>query len=289
MKSTHKAIFGATLILLLCFVVSCHDSDDDFGAQVNNTDYTASEAFLYSFDPAGLTHFMIGAISGEIEIHCVADSLLDSIRVSGERRVESESQADATEHLAYLHVLFTEANDSLSFKTDQPDEPEGRNYYVDYYAEIPESLVLTFSQVNGPLRIQDMANSSTASVVNGSLHISGGGSVIASIVNGQLNIEHFNGSVTGSSVNGGITADLILPEAGVCDLHVTNGNLGLTIPSATSAAFSASVVHGLISYTNLTLSDATITLTSVNGILGAGNGAIDLSTANGNITVIGVD
>ncbi|RQV97155.1 hypothetical protein EH220_04910 [bacterium] len=290
MKFAHNLLICSLLALLLCFAVSCNDDDENNGHYAGNTNYSASEEFEYSFlPPYQTTSFILDAVSGQASIHFFPDAGLDSIVVSGERRVESDSQADADEHLGDLQVIFTKTTESLRFETEQPDQSEGRNYIVEYYIELPESMLLTVSQVNGPVWIHDMANSATASVVNGSLFISGSGHAIGSIVNGILHFESFEGSVTGSSVNGGITAEVVLPESGVCDLHVTNGNIGLEIPATTSAAFTATVVNGRIAYSNLTLGNATISPTSVVGLLGTGDGAINLSTTNGNIAVTGHD
>ncbi|MGD8307087.1 MAG: hypothetical protein PVF17_10560 [Ignavibacteria bacterium] len=66
-----------------------------------------------------------------------------------------------------------------------------------------------------------------------------------------------------------------------------NGSIQLDISQNTSANFSASLVNGSISLHNLFLNDQIETFKSVLGTLGSGEGAITLSTTNGNIDVLG--
>ena len=287
MITKRRLNYFAITLLLIVFVAACND-DDDNGYRVDNNDYSASADFAFSFyPPYQATDFILEAISGQASVQFMPDAVLDSILVWGERRVESESLADAEAHLADLHVLYTEVDNELRFRTDQPDESGGRSYIIEYHIEIPESMSLILSQVNGPVWIHDMANESIVSVVNGSIYLHGSGSATSSIVNGYLHFESFEGSVAGSSVNGGITAEIILPEEGMCDLDVVNGNISLEIPDTTSAEFSANVTNGQIGYTGLVFIDAVISQNSVAGTLGEGEGTIGLSTTNGNITVVG--
>jgi DUF4097 and DUF4098 domain-containing protein YvlB len=95
------------------------------------------------------------------------------------------------------------------------------------------------------------------------------------------------GSATVSLVNGQIQAEVTLPEGGAIVLSTVNGTIGLAIPQNTSAEFSASVVNGVISLSDLVLQNLVSTPNSLTGRLGAGQGAIGLSTVNGTISVSG--
>jgi DUF4097 and DUF4098 domain-containing protein YvlB len=66
-----------------------------------------------------------------------------------------------------------------------------------------------------------------------------------------------------------------------------NGNLILAIPQTTSAQFSAKTSNGLVNVNNLPLNNAQITSRSVTGILGSGEGTINIEAVNGTVTVSG--
>jgi hypothetical protein len=274
---------GLTLALTF-FCASCTDEDDDRD-HTGKTNYSASEEFRFAFDPTNLIRLSLEAISGEITIQGVPNSLLDSIFVQGERRVESESAADAEEHLQYLHVLTNVSEHVLNVRTDQPEHAEGRNYIVEYHIEVPEDFPLTVSQVNGFVRIDEMNADVTASTVNGDMRLGGSGIAIANVVNGYLNIESHRGNTEGTVVNGGIHAEVLLPPQGICVLSITNGNIDLQIPDTTSAHLNANVVNGGIEVRDIPFTSGIVGPDRINAVFGDGDGAITLDAVNGNILV----
>jgi hypothetical protein len=274
------------MLALTLACISCTDDDDNHnGNQVNNTDYSASADFRVAIPLADLTNLSLEAVSGEIVILGVPNFMQDSIIVQGERRVESDSDADAQAHLQYLQVLTNASEHILSVRTDQPEQTEGRNYIVEYHIEVPEEFIVTASQVNGTVWINDMNADVIVSAVNGNLHVSGAGTAAANVVNGFLSFESYVGTVHGSVVNGGIHAEVSLPLEGNCDLSITNGNIDLELPDTTSAHISANVVNGQIEVRDFTVSNPVITPHSFIGILGVGDGSITLDAVNGNILV----
>ena len=90
-------------------------------------------------------------------------------------------------------------------------------------------------------------------------------------------------------INGSIESTVVLPTNETIDLFATNGSIELNIPISTSAEFSATVGIGQINVSNLNILDTISTNRSLTGTLGIGEGSIALSTANGNIDVIGFD
>jgi hypothetical protein len=285
-KLLRLTYLAAAFAIALVFV-SCADNDDnDYnGNQDRNTDHQASAEFAFAFHPSTLTSFSLDAINGEVEIHCLADSLIDSIRVSGERRVESDSDADAQEHLQYLYVLTNVDEHVLNVRTDQPGQTDGRNYIVDYYIEIPENMPVTASNVNGPVWIDNVQVAVTASTVNGNLRLGGTGIAVAHVVNGYLSIESHRGNMEGTVVNGGIHAEALLLPQGICSLTITNGNIDLQIPDTTSAHLNANVVNGGIEVRDIPFTSGIVGPDRVNAVFGDGDGLITLSSVNGNILV----
>jgi len=88
-------------------------------------------------------------------------------------------------------------------------------------------------------------------------------------------------------VNGQITAKITLPLNGNIGMANVNGNIDLEIPTNTSAEFSAGLVNGNITITNLVLQNQVSSSTSLTGTLSNGEGTIALTTVNGNISATG--
>jgi len=257
------------LALVLTFsLLSCDDDSSPSGPDVVNTDFSASEDFFLRIGIAGQSRLRLEAISGSVEI--TGASGVDSVTIWGERRVESESVADAEEHLQQLSVEMSESGGQIAVWTEQPEQSHGRNYIVEYHAEVPTTWQLAVEQVNGNIAISTTENS-----------------VEANLVNGTMRLWDISGSVDGEGINGTIDGKIFLPPSGTCTLRITNGTIGLLIPQSTSAAFAAQVLVGTIALHNLSLQNQNVTPTSLTGTLGAGEGEIELLTVNGNISVTG--
>jgi DUF4097 and DUF4098 domain-containing protein YvlB len=108
-------------------------------------------------------------------------------------------------------------------------------------------------------------------------------------INGNVDIEDVWGRTRVDLTNGNIDAYYGSAPDGAIELSTVNGNLRLEIPKTTSATFSASVVNGNISVRDLQLSDIATTPTRTTGVLGNGDGTIELETVNGNIDARGHD
>lgn len=243
------------LILMLMCVSGFGCSDDTSVAcdgNVDNTDFVAEESFHFRVDIAGQTELRLYGVSGDITIEAEAAS--DSLIISGQRRVRSESIEDAEEHLELLTVSVEDSPSRVIVKTEQPSEAHGRAYEVDYDVALPQGLVLDIENVNGRIVLDNIL-----------------GDAFVQLVNGQID------------------AEVALPEGGTIGMNVVNGSIELTIPEATSAEFSASVVNGSISMYGLVLQNLVSTSTSLSGTLGSGDGAISLNVVNGTISVVGVD
>jgi DUF4097 and DUF4098 domain-containing protein YvlB len=236
---------------------------------VSNTDSFAAEPFHFEFGSEGRSMFVLEGISGEIQL---VGSSGNSIIVSGERRVESESVQDAEARLLSLQVEVTESADEILVETIQPDNSQGRNYIVDYEVSLPRDLVVELQSVNGSVSLESLR-----------------GTVSVTSVNGTISAEDIEASsVALNLVNGLIDAAIVLPLDGQAELSTVNGNIDLSIPVDTSAEVDASVVTGTISILGLSLSDVETTPRSAKGTLGDGNGSLELSTVNGVIVLRGI-
>lgn len=261
-----SSVFVFILSLALGFFLASCDSDDNGG--VGSTRYSASEDFSYQIEVANRTHLQVNAINGSVEVTGISNT--DSVRIWGERKVKSESVADAEEHLQYLSVHVDTYDDEIVARTEQPSETGGRDYEVTYYVLLPDDWKVSIEEANGSVSVSAIHDSVDVGLSNGE--------VVVDSIYGDVNISLANGSIDGK---------VFLPIHGTCAMSVANGEINLSIPDTTSAEFSASVSNGEVSVSNLVLSDMISTSTSVTGTLGDGEGQIDLSVANGTIIVAG--
>jgi hypothetical protein len=236
--------------------------------QVDSTNFSATESFAYEIPAKDQTRFVLDAVNGQV--HVVGAPEVTAIRIWGERRVESESEADATAHLDEVGVRITDSRDEIFVQTLQPDNSHGRNYVVTYQVVIPRTWKFFLDHVNGIVTVDSLNNDVSVQLVNGNLQFSA--------IYGSLHAEVVNGQVTGN---------LTLPPLGTCKTSTVNGLIALSIPRTTTAEFSAQVTNGNIHVTNLALNNMVSTPHSVQGKLGDGQGTISLSTVNGNISVSG--
>jgi len=256
---------GLGLAAAAAFGSACDSTGPD---RVRNQNATATAPLMIDLDATGRTRFQVEGISGNVTVTGVSGT--EAFLIRGEREVRSESVADAEANLDRLRVEVTEAATVIFLRTIQPQEDDGRGYVVNYELTIPERLMSTVRNVNGTVAIGPMANELTVDNVNGN--------VILTAITGDAAIDLVNGNIIGQ---------VTIAPGGTIGLSVVNGNVMLDIPQATSAFFSAGVVNGSITVTNLTLQNVVSTPTSLEGVLGAGQGDIALQTVNGTILARG--
>ena len=262
---------GTVLILLTACILFLSCGDDgplDTGDHVKNTDFVAEETVSFQVAVTDQIRLKVEAINGNVSI--VGTSGANSVDIIGEKRVGSDSIADAQEHLQWLEVIVQSSADEILVKTTQPEETHGRSYVIDYTITLPPDLETLIENVNGVVTIYAMNN--LVSVAN---------------INGLVALNEIFGNTQVVLVNGQIESEVTLPLDGVIDMSTVNGMIELHIPQNTSAQFSASVGNGVISLSNLDLQDQVSSSNSLSGTLGEGQGTISLSTGNGNIVVSG--
>jgi DUF4097 and DUF4098 domain-containing protein YvlB len=268
MKNKSSKLVLFIILMLSVLLIHCSKKSVDSTDNVDNTDFIATESFSFRGEIENQTRLRLEGINGNIAI--TGSSQTDSVIISAQKYVGSESTQDAQAHLSELHVSVTETANEIIVKTIQPDETRGRNYGVDYEITLPQDFTVLVTNVNGGISITSIYES--ISVVN---------------VNGQVILTDISGSASVSLVNGQIQAEVTLPIGGTIVMATVNGGISLDIPETTSAAFSASVDNGNIQLSNLVLNSPVSTTNSLTGILGSGEGNISLTTVNGGIYVTG--
>ncbi len=271
--------YAIWLCLLTSFsLISCSSGDVNIGGgggtfpsfpPATNTDFEAEEAFSREVEVGNQTQFNLTGKNGEITITGISGA--NSVRITGIKRVRSNSTQDAGERLQELEVNVQSLANEVRVETIQPQITGGRRYEVDYTITLPSFLKIQLANVNGSVTLDSIENDVTVNNTTGSV-------TLMDIV----------GSALVNLANGTIDSEVTLPLNGTIDLNIANGNINLAIPVNTSAEFSAAVTIGSISVSHLALQNEVSTPTSRRGTLGSGQGAIALKAGNGNISVSGL-
>lgn len=267
----HQTKFVTLVFLAACLVwISCgSDKSVDSEDNVNNTDFVTRESFSFRVDVVDHSRLRLEGVSGTITITGEPES--DSVLITGERRVGSESTQDAEAHLPLLQVSVQEVGNEIYVKTTQPEQTHGRSYVVDYTITLPEGLEVSVNHVTGIVSINSVKKS-----------------VSVNHVTGQVLLDEISGSAVVSLVTGEIEAEMTLPEDSTINFNLVTGSVELEIPQNTSAEFSATVVTGTISLSaDLVLQNQVSTHGSLTGTLGSGHGTISLSVVTGSISLKG--
>ncbi len=252
----------------LLFVTGCDSTDTDIRIDDGPRKFAAREAFSFEVAVEHQSRIRLEAINGNVDIE--GRSGARSVIVTGERLVESASLRDAEDHLDEIAVQIRDLGDEVFVRTVQPRNSAGRNYVVHYTITVPKDLEVDVKHFNGNIAVETIEN--RVSVEN---------------ANGNVRLGRINGSATVRLINGFIDSDVTMPRDGAITLTTSNGNIDLAIPTSTSATLAASVLNGVIRTSNLTLADRSDSPRSLDGTLGDGEGAIELRTLNGIISVTG--
>jgi DUF4097 and DUF4098 domain-containing protein YvlB len=258
------------MVVLTTFWLHCEDTTPfDVDIDANNTDSVVSDSFSYQIEVDARNQLRLEGINGEVTVRGVEAAT--TVKIEGERRVGSETIADATAHLAYLQVKIEEKMNEIAVETRQPSNSHGRSYVVDYSITVPRTFKVRINNVNGTISVSSIKND--VGVEN---------------VNGGIVLSDINSNATAHLVNGQISGFIILPLNGTVDMNLVNGNIDLDIPKETSAEFTADVTNGQIRVSNMDLHDIIQTPRSFKGICGEGRGDVSLRTVNGNIGIVGL-
>lgn len=266
------------MAMVLVVLSACSGSGNDINFTVqgpnwpwpwtNNAKFFAYETFSQNVTVTGHINFDLDGVNGTVVINGQPGG--DSVTVTAEARVGSDTIEDAQEGLDQLEISVTDNNSTIFVQTVQPVFTQGRQYVVDYTITVPSDLTVSMSIVNGHVTVNDMDNS-----------------VFVVAENGNVDFADIFGDITVSVENGSVNGNVTLPADGEAIISTVNGDVDLGIPTTTSAELFGHVTNGTISWENLELMDVTQTNTSLHGTLGDGTGLVDLTTVNGNIVVVG--
>jgi len=148
------------------------------------------------------------------------------------------------------------------------DAEEGQG--IDFYIDAPGALEVLAITEQGSIQLDSMTS-------GGHLQ-TGTGSVVGSGLLGDFSVAVDVGAVD-------LQASLL--PWGAVDVTVGTGPITLSVPTTTSAQLEASTTDGSVSFIDLDFVGAN-TGGLASGLLGAGEGTIELTSEAGDITVIGL-
>jgi hypothetical protein len=293
-----RFITSLLVFAAISLIVSC-DEEDRF--RVNNTNSIVEEMFCIPLTVEYTQWLYLQGINGSIEL---VDTFLEDtfdvyeplICLSGVKRVGSESVEDAQAHLADLSISVSEYWSEIVIRTSQPKWTEGRLYEIDY-------------RINFWLRQQPMANvnvtNSTGNISVSSAETTKWALLTVFTNYGNVHLENFRGSHARVTLMGGnlslngtctkvtcsITRGDVVSNAfglllnGFLVVDQLEGSQKLQFLPDISAELIANATNGVISISDLKLKNAVDSTGYLSGVLGDGDGLIQLTATDGNISI----
>jgi len=190
-----------------------------------------------------------------------------------EIKVEAIKRAKKQEHLDEVKIEVEAKADRIRIKSKYPDSKARRDKNnsasVEYLLTVPkQSRLDRVNSVNGEVEIEAVS-----------------GDVKASSVNGNVTAAGLAGQVELSTVNGSVKATFVELKKSV-SLKSVNGSVTVALPGEANAKVSANTVTGGISSDFALQAKKHFPIgQNLDGKLGEGGPAVDLSTVNGGIRI----
>lgn len=268
MKYIDRGIRGVLVTAVLgllpnACIVGIVDLDDD---DSHSGDIEVSAEFFLTVAVEAQDLLTIDGANGSIEVKGAVGA--HDVIIEGVRSVRSDSRRDAERHLDLLDVDVHSGPYEVSVATVQPKHSSGRTYTVDYEITIPADWDVVVTNGNGTVCV---------GALDGDVDVQNG--------NGNVTLDDVFGSSWIDLGNGIVNALVWLPDGGEMIYSVGNGILKVALQPDPSAEFSATVGNGPIVVSGLTLHQTSSGPGFLRGVLGDGQGLIDLSVGNGSVEV----
>ena len=260
------------------------------------------EDFHYSYPQTAGGRFSLDNFNGSVEITGWDQNTVD---ISGTKYAESESLLNS------MHIEASSSGNTVRVKTTRPDPHHG-NMGAKYVIRVPRQTALEdVASSNGSLRVDDIDGHAHLATSNGSIHLGRiNGNVDAHSSNGSIEVKDVKGDVNFTTSNGGIRARLhdapsghpirLSTSNGDIDLQVdslhqndviattSNGPITVRMPANVGASLHASTnSNGSVrSDFDVLIHPGELSKHRMEGTIGGGGPKIDLTTSNGNISLL---
>ncbi len=251
--------FTTVTVALGMLLSSCEN--DQLSVQTH--EYSARDFGTMSLDNSKA--FVVSNELGGVIIEGSSDT--STFRWFLDKSVTAETQSRANELLAQIVVEYIVLTDTAFISVGSPSSTN--------LASSSMSLALPHSK---PCILRKVRQSISVSYLNSTL--------VGENVRSITVIGHTGNCILAVS-QGDVSVEMALPVWGVCRVAVSDGAISLRVPSSTSAFLSAATGSGKIVFSGIVLSNPITTNQTLIGQLGAGEGIIQLTTARGNISIVG--
>jgi hypothetical protein len=234
------------------------------------------------------TKLVISNVNGGVQLLTGTDSL---VKLNLTPKVTGPDYNECKRRISEITIAVDSLSDSSEIRvtTTVPTNTGLYSYGVDMDITLPAWFLTDVTNSNGQITASGFTRKVRAYTSNGTVALSDiSGDVDVRTSNGKLELDDIQGSVKGVTSNGKVTVDATLPDSnGECRLETSNGEVKLTIPTATSAQVYASTSNGQITVTNLNIQYTHQTKDYIEGTLGTGVNDIHITTSNGVINLTG--
>jgi hypothetical protein len=192
------------------------------------------------------------------------------LTVHAVKRVRVDDSEVANDLLDQVNVFVWETPSETVVQTVQPELLSEVNFEIDYLISVPSSTEVTVVISNGAVRVSGIASDIW----------------VESLV-GDVVLRNLEGSAWVDLGTGSIDTEMVLPPGHVLVHRVGNGGARVKVQKDVSAEFLARVATGTIDIDGLSLLRRTPSGSTIEGVLGTGDGVIHLDVGEGWVEVKG--
>lgn len=253
------------LITMGALLVSCSQDDSPAGPILY---VSAGEKVFDSIEWNGQKSVSVANDSGGVYIYGYLNQ--PDIATLLYRKVSAAEINDAKARLGDISLNSTTSQDHIDIFTTI-NAKEGQYRYDSFFSlDLDRSIAVTLNNIGDDITVFDI---DTTLVVNDAAK--------------NVSLVRQTGSCDIRSLEGELYIEMQLPEDGFCRGLTNLGDIVVRIPKETSATLKATTDEGAVTLRNLDVNDKVESTTSVEGVLGNGDGEIVLHTRLGNIDIQG--
>ena len=191
------------------------------------------------------------------------------VEIRAERIAKAGNDEAAQELLKKIEIVETASADRVRVETKVPKMSWGRSgHEVRYWVKVPKGVAVSFENVNGAVRMENLD-----------------GEIAASTTNGGVRGQRLRGTVKADTTNGGVEIDMAA-VTGDIELGTTNGGIRLRLPEDTKATLEARCTNGGISVDEgLSIQVSEKSRRRFSGSMNGGGPKVSIETTNGGIRI----
>jgi len=209
----------------------------------------------------------------------------DVCRLTATIEVRAASDSEAAMLVEQVDVRLERSEDGVQVVVEKPDLGWRQSVTVNLHATIPAGMTAELEAHNGRIRVNGVA-SAVGRTHNGGIEavdLEGGADLQSH--NGAIRCDNVPGPLRLNTHNGGVTARLPLAVETDCVIRTRNGQIDLEVAAAFSGRVSARTRNGGIHSDVQVIVNGSVSKQSLEGVVGSGQGLLDLETRNGSIFI----